>query len=112
MPRWKPILVVALVVTAGLIAGLAFDRVYEIRMRSRPPDPLASTAVTPLDADLRAPLLVRLVDIGGVGIPLERWGTDYSHDRRAFRDARLLLLQAPLEGVVELERRGRGELRH
>ena len=93
MPHWKPLLVAAVVVTAGLIAGLAFDRVYDIQMRRRPADPLAGAAVAPLDAAGRAPLTLRLVDSGGVGIPLDTWGTDYSHDRRAFRDA--ILTEAP-----------------
>lgn len=93
MPRWKPILVVAVVIAAGVIAGLAFDRVYDIQMRRRPTDPLARTAAVPLDAGARAPLTVRLVDIGGVGIPLDTWGTDYSHDRRVFHDA--ILTEAP-----------------
>src|SRR5262249_28602027 len=38
------------------------------------------------------PLTLRLVDSGGVGIPLDGWGRDYSHDRRVFHDA---ILQGP-----------------
>src|SRR5262245_46643836 len=87
-----PLLVAALAVIAGLAAALAFERVYDIRIRSRPPDPLAAGAASASEASARAPLTLRLVDSGGVGIPLDAWGRDYSHDRRVFHDA---ILQGP-----------------
>ena len=58
-------------------------------MRRRPADSLA-TAAAGTSSDAARPSArstLRLVDSGGVGIPLDTWGTDYSHDRRAFRDA-------------------------
>jgi hypothetical protein len=36
---------------------------------------------------------LRLVDSGGVGIPIDDWGGTYSHDRRTFRD--VIVEQAP-----------------
>ena len=49
---------------------------------------VALTAATYAFAELQShppPLPIRLVDSGGVGIPLtERWGSDYSHDARIF----------------------------
>src|SRR5215471_6590340 len=87
MPPRTPFVVAALAVVAGLAAALAFERVYDIRIRTRPPDPLAAAADAARDAPARAPLTLRLVDSGGVGIPLDAWGKDYSHDRRIFHDA-------------------------
>src|SRR5262249_1628904 len=86
------LLVAALALIAGLVAALAFERVYDIRIRTRPPDPLAEAASAVRDGSARAPSTLRLVDSGGVGIPLDGWGRDYSHDRRVFHDA---ILQGP-----------------
>ena len=85
--RWKPVFAAALVLAVSLLGALAFERVYEIRVRTRPPDPLARSANEAPDQAGHSPLTLRLVDIGGVGIPLDSWGTTYSHDRRVFRDA-------------------------
>src|SRR5262245_48096870 len=74
----------------ALAGALAFESVYRISIRTRPPDPVVSPA------DLAAadpPLPLRLVDSGGVGIPLGGWGADYSHDRRSFRE--VILDQPP-----------------
>lgn len=91
--RSRPYLAAALVVAASLTAALAFERVYDIRIRTRPPDPLATTTNQGSDASAGSPLPLRMVDIGGVGIPLDSWGNNYSHDRRVFRDA--ILEKAP-----------------
>jgi Glycosyl hydrolase family 67 C-terminus len=87
MSRRTPLLVAALAVVAGLFVALAFERVYDVRIRTRPPDPLAAAAISASGASARGPLTLRLVDSGGVGMPLDAWGTDYSHDRRVFHDA-------------------------
>ena len=58
---------------------------YDVRIQTRPPDPLALAARAARTAN-HSPLPLRLVDIGGVGIPLDEWGQNYSHDRRVFRD--------------------------
>jgi hypothetical protein len=73
--------------TIALAGALAFEQVYEVSIRVRPPDPLAAMTGKTADAASRPPLALRLVDSGGVGIPLDGWGTDYSHDRRIFRTA-------------------------
>jgi hypothetical protein len=93
MRGYQPLLFATAAVAAGLVAGLSFERVYDIQMRKRPADSLAAAATNRPDARARAPLPLRLVDSGGVGIPLDTWGVDYSHDRRVFRDA--ILTQAP-----------------
>jgi len=102
MLAYKAVLFALLAVTAGLIAGLAFERVYDVQIRKRPADSLATAATVQPDARTRAPLELRLVDSGGVGIPLDTWGTDYSHDRRAFRDA--ILKQAPYVDASAFQR--------
>src|SRR5262245_26570917 len=91
----KPLLVGVVAIGLAVAGALAFEAVYKISVRTRPPDPMLRQATTtpahPMDA--ARPLPIRLVDSGGVGIPLEGWGTDYSHDRRAFRD--VILEQSP-----------------
>src|SRR5262245_11837657 len=93
MRGYVPSFFAALAVAAGLLAGLSFERVYDIQIRKRPADALAAPPTLRPESRPRAPLPLRLVDSGGVGIPLDTWGTDYSHDRRVFRDA--ILKQAP-----------------
>src|SRR5262245_22024406 len=93
MSARPPLVVAALAVVAGVAAALAFRRVYDRRIRKRPPDPLAAAADAPRDGPARAPLALRLVESGGVGIPLDAWGKDYSHDRRIFHD--VILERAP-----------------
>src|SRR5262245_66329961 len=77
------------VVAAGLLVALAFERAYDVRIRMRPPDPLAmGTAVRvdasgQPDASGRAALPLRLVEIGGVGIALDGWGRTCYDGRRS-----------------------------
>jgi hypothetical protein len=86
MARSTALIAGALALVAALSAALAFERVYDVSFRVRRPDPLATAADGP-PAAVSAPLTLRLVDSGGVGIPLDMWGADYSHDRRSFRRA-------------------------
>jgi hypothetical protein len=83
MPRHTRLITVAAIVTVAFVAALAFERVYHISVRTRP-----EQVVSPGDAiqPSRQPFDLRLVDSGGVGIPVTDWGKDYSHDRRTFRD--------------------------
>ena len=75
----------------ALAAASALESVYRISIRPRPSDPQPARAAAA--APRTAPLPLRLVDSGGVGIPLDQWGADYSHDRKAFRD--VILEAAP-----------------
>src|SRR5262245_14516204 len=77
----------------AFVAALAFNRVYRIAIHPRPPDSIARLANQPLTPAAEQPLALRMVDSGGVGIPLAGWGTDYSHDCRTFRE--VILDQAP-----------------
>ena len=88
-----PLLLSSFALAAGLIVAFAFERVYDIQIRVRGADPLAIASGHEPDPSSRAPLPLRLVDSGGVGIPLDNWGDNYSHDRRAFRAA--ILKDAP-----------------
>src|SRR5262245_50128187 len=96
-----PFIAAILVLAVSLLVALAFERVYDIRIRPRPTDPLL-LAAAPGAASAQPPLPLRLVDIGGVGIPLEGWGQDYSHDRRLFRD--VILENAPYVDAAALQR--------
>jgi hypothetical protein len=84
MSRARSCFVGATAIALALAAGKAFESVYSVTIRVR-----QSAASTP-PANTNgpsAPLPLRLVDSGGVGIPLGGdWGTDYSHDLRVFRD--------------------------
>jgi hypothetical protein len=79
-------------VLTALIAALAFESVYEVEVRTRRPGLPGSTVSTSAGASVPAaagesgPLPLRLVDSGGIGIPLDDWGADYSHDLRVFRE--------------------------
>jgi hypothetical protein len=88
--RSKPAIAGGGAVFLALAAALSFESVYRISARPRPPEDAApAPAATP-----RGALPLRLVDSGGVGIPLDGdWGSNYSHDRRSFRD--VILEQAP-----------------
>ncbi len=88
------------VLIVGLSAALAFERVYDVSYRVRPPDPLDVAADQP--SRVTTPLALRLVDSGGVGIPLDAWGSDYSHDRRVFR--RVILEGPPYIDPAEFAR--------
>ncbi len=79
---------VCTVVTLAVIGAAAARTTPQFSVQPRPPDPLLSSLSTPVaGAPARQPFSLRLVDAGGVGIPLDAWGGDYSHDRRIFRDA-------------------------
>ena len=84
----KPLFFAAVSIAAALTAALAFESVYRVSIRTRPLDPLASSAnATAQTAPGRPAFALRLVDSGGVGIPVAgAWGKDYSHDRRTFRE--------------------------
>jgi hypothetical protein len=83
----------------ALLAALAFESVYDVRMSLREDlqpasRPSHAPARTSPDRRGSAPLPLRLVDSGGVGVPLgDEWGSDYSHDLRAFRE--VILKDAP-----------------
>jgi len=88
MPHPKPLIVGAAITTVALAAALAFERVYHVTIRVRPGKLVMSTTNNAAigTASPEPPFTLRLVDSGGVGIPLADWGRDYSHDRRVFRD--------------------------
>ncbi len=93
MPGPKPLLFAALSLATALTAALAFESVYVVSIRTRPPDPLLARTNAAGAARADPPLALRLVDSGGVGIPIgDAWGADYSHDRRTFREA---ILEGP-----------------
>ena len=99
--RLLPFFVALVALSAGLTAALAFDRVYKIQIRNRPPDPLVvgfRHEATARHEASRQPLSLRLVDSGGVGIPLDHWGMGYSHDRRAFHRCQLVVRSYPRRG--------------
>ncbi|MPY90394.1 MAG: hypothetical protein GEU99_21040 [Luteitalea sp.] len=97
MSSVKPLVFGAVQVALALAVALAFESVYTIEVRPRPPDPLASqtgAAQAGTEAAHRQTLSLRLVDSGGVGIPLAgEWGKDYSHDLRVFRE--VILEESP-----------------
>ena len=76
----------------SLTAALAFESVYRISVRPREAQLRSAPGATAMPAAER-PFSLRLVDSGGVGIPLDDdWGHNYSHDRRTFRD---VILERP-----------------
>jgi hypothetical protein len=87
------------VIAVALAPAVGFERVYDLSFRVRQPDPLAAPSNQP---PVTTPLPLRLVDSGGVGIPLDAWGSDYSHDRRAFR--RVILEDPPYVDAAEFAR--------
>src|SRR5262245_33623475 len=99
MSKSKALLAGVVAVTVALAAAVAFERVYDVSFRVRPPDPLDIAADQPR---VTTPLALRLVDSGGVGIPLDAWGGDYSHDRRVFR--RVILEGQPYVDAAEFAR--------
>src|SRR5262245_51692519 len=100
MSSLKALLAGIIALTVALAVALAFERGYEVAFRARPPDPLDIAATERLAA--MPPLALRLVDSGGVGIPLDAWGSDYSHDRRVFR--RVILEGPPYVDAAEFAR--------
>ncbi len=84
MAGWKPLIGALVTVIIALTAALGVEQVYHVSVQPRSTDLLAPRAV---GTETSSPLALRLVDSGGVGIPMTAaWGTDYSHDRRTFRD--------------------------
>ena len=94
MPPLKPAIFAAVALTVSLVAASAFESVYEISVRARPPETFASPTKSRTASLPGLPALpLRFVDSGGVGISVAgEWGKDYSHDRRIFRD---VILEAP-----------------
>jgi hypothetical protein len=99
------LIIAAVALTTALTAALALQSVYRISIKPRS-EVRPSVARTPVTADTSptsTPLPLRLVDSGGVGIPLsERWGVDYSHDARIFHD--VLLDKAPYVDAAAFQR--------
>src|SRR5687768_1261246 len=89
-------------VVLGVAAALFVSRT--LRLESAPR--LESRAARPIGSarPLSAPLPIRLVDLGGVGIPADTgaWGRDYSHNTRAFHQ--VLLASAPYVDPDQFER--------
>src|SRR5262245_44277425 len=70
---------VCTVVTLAVIGAIAARTAHQFSIEPRPPDPLLSRLnAADAAAPARQPFALRLVDAGGVGIPLEAWGGDYS----------------------------------
>ena len=93
MPGPTPLFFAAVSLATALTAALAFESVYVVSIRTRPPDPILSRTNTAGAALGEPAFTLRLVDSGGVGIPVgDAWGADYSHDRRTFREA---ILEGP-----------------
>ena len=110
----KPLIVVGVVIATALAAALAFDSVYEISIRTRPPDPITATTKAPDASQGPAPaaFTLRLVDSGGVGIPLAQWGRTIrtiaaaSSGRRSSKDRRTWMVRrsSASSGVALLRR--------
>ena len=85
-----------------MIGALAAESLYDVQVRRRPDAREAHETLTRgRDSGAESTsarsgttaLPLRLVDSGGVGIPVEgEWGADYSHDLRVFRQ---LILKEP-----------------
>jgi hypothetical protein len=98
--------VVALaVVAAAFTAALTFESAYDISMQPRQPEAFATpagAAAIPA-ATGRSTLTLRLVDSGGVGIPLSGEGeTDFSHARGVFHQ--VILEEPPYLDVAAFTR--------
>jgi hypothetical protein len=95
MPASKPFIVAVFAIALALMAAAGFESVYQISIRTRPSNQFVRPTNPAEDRPVpsRTAFTLRLVDSGGVGIPLDGdWGKDYSHDRRVFRD---VILQEP-----------------
>src|SRR5262245_12264196 len=95
MSTRMPLIALAVSILAGVACGLAFESVYRISTRARAyPMPVSSGTGAAVTAAGQLPRLsLRLIDSGGIGVPVSgAWGTDYSHDQRVFHDA---ILQHP-----------------
>jgi Glycosyl hydrolase family 67 C-terminus len=84
MHRVKLLTAAGAALILAFAAALACRSVFHIDVRARH---LEASAALPDISERGRALELRLVDSGGVGIPLAGdWGTDYSHDLRAFRE--------------------------
>src|SRR5262245_30537999 len=91
MSASRPLIAVVVALTLGVSSAVAFESVYRISFAPRPPDSDPTRPEPAVDEEAKRQqgpaLAVRLVDSGGIGIPVdEGWGADYSHDRRTFRE--------------------------
>src|SRR5262249_38239218 len=85
MPVSKPLVAALAALAVGVSAAAAFESVYRISFRPR--SDREQLRSVPAPGPDRPALTLRLVDSGGIGIPIdEGWGADYSHDRRTFRE--------------------------
>jgi hypothetical protein len=104
--RPKPFVFVIAVLGVALIVALAFESVYDVEVRTRrsgPSSPSQDKTESNSARHASPPLPLRLVDSGGVGVPLEGdWGADYSHDLRVFRE--VILREPPYVDVAALRR--------
>ena len=95
----SPLIPSAITIAIALTAALTFESRFDISFRPRQPKPPLVPLGNAADAGTgsvtaRPALALRLVDSGGVGIPLNaEWGADYSHERRVFHD--VILKEAP-----------------
>jgi hypothetical protein len=90
MSSLKPLAFAAVSIGLALAGALAFESVYDVTVRTRPVESSLLQSVP----QPSAPLPLRLVDSGGVGVPVGvSWGGDYSHDSRVFRE--VILRDAP-----------------
>src|SRR5262245_7103662 len=84
MPAQKPLVAAAVALLIGVSAALRIESFYRMSFRQRPAPAAPSGSRT---AEPAKPFSLRMVDSGGIGIPIDgRWGDDYSHDRRTFRE--------------------------
>jgi hypothetical protein len=96
MTPFKSLRIVAGIFAIAVTGALAFESVYRISVAPRQAEPFVpmQSGSDPAAARSQPAFGLRLVDSGGVGIPLDSdWGTSYSHDRRTFRD--VILEDAP-----------------
>jgi hypothetical protein len=103
MASAKALILGVVVILLALSAALAFESVFYIEVRNRPPEPLAGHQLAGKEIGHQPPLPLRLVDSGGVGIPLAGdWGKDYSHAYRAFHQ--VILEEPPYVDTAAFER--------
>jgi hypothetical protein len=99
MRRFRALLPATLTIALAVLSAVAFESVYDVTVGPRRPEPTSATTVSRHD---RSPLPLRLVDSGGVGVPLVAWGKDYQHDLRTFRD--VILEDPPYIDLAALNR--------
>src|SRR5215470_17269022 len=99
MSASKPLVIVASITALAIAISLVARSSEHISVRPRQhPSFSAPTG----DHTPTSPLPLRLVDSGGVGVPSDDWGHDYSHDSRTFRAA--ILEKAPYVDEAAFER--------